>query len=190
MSIRARSSSVGVAVDINAANRTKACKARAAEHLAAARGDQRPRGARALGVRSDHRCPEPFRRHDTDRTQLPVQHVDHAARGLPRRICARRLGRRVRPDSCPSPQKRDLRSRLRMGPVGNAQVSDPHSPYQRGSIENHNGHIRFWLPRGTRLDTLTDQRALEIATHLNHQPRRSLDWQTPAVLYAHAAVMH
>jgi IS30 family transposase len=32
---------------------------------------------------------------------------------------------------------------------------DPHAPWQRGAIENFNGHVRFWLPRGQRLDTLT-----------------------------------
>jgi hypothetical protein len=32
---------------------------------------------------------------------------------------------------------------------------DPLAPWERGAIENFNGHVRVWLPRGQRLDTLT-----------------------------------
>jgi transposase, IS30 family len=63
---------------------------------------------------------------------------------------------------------------------------DPHSPWQRGAIENLNGHARFWLPRGTRLDVVSPAELARIAGLLNGQRRRSLGWDSPAMLYAAA----
>jgi IS30 family transposase len=63
---------------------------------------------------------------------------------------------------------------------------DPHSPWQRGAIENLNGHARFWLPRGTRLDVVSPAELARIASLLNGQRRRSLGWDSPAMLYAAA----
>lgn len=63
---------------------------------------------------------------------------------------------------------------------------DPHSPWQRGTIENFNGHVRFWLPRGQRLDTVTPAQCRHITHTLNNQRRRSLDWASPAQLYTAA----
>jgi len=34
---------------------------------------------------------------------------------------------------------------------------DPHSPWQRGGIENANGRLRRWLPRQTNIDDLSDE---------------------------------
>jgi len=31
---------------------------------------------------------------------------------------------------------------------------DPHAPWQRGAIECFNGDVRFWFPKGTRLDNV------------------------------------
>lgn len=63
---------------------------------------------------------------------------------------------------------------------------DPHSPWQRGAIENYNGHCRFWLPRGTRLDVVGPAELTRIETILNGQRRRSLAGHSPTALY-HAA---
>jgi IS30 family transposase len=63
---------------------------------------------------------------------------------------------------------------------------DPHTPWQRGAIENSNGHVRFWLPRGQRLDTLTPTNRRHIESILNNQRRRNLDWASPAQLYTAA----
>jgi len=53
---------------------------------------------------------------------------------------------------------------------------DPHSPWQRGGIENYNGHVRYWFPRGTNLASVTPTEADRVATFLNTQRRRSLGW--------------
>jgi len=61
---------------------------------------------------------------------------------------------------------------------------DPHSPWQRGAIENFNGHARFWLPRGRRLDIVGPAELGRVVDLINNQRRRSLGWQSPATTYA------
>ena len=60
---------------------------------------------------------------------------------------------------------------------------DPHSPWQRGAIENFNGHVRFWLPRGRRLDVVGPDELGRIEGAVNGQRRRLLGWSSPAQLW-------
>lgn len=61
---------------------------------------------------------------------------------------------------------------------------DPHSPWQRGQVENLNRQWRWWFPRGTNLASVTPTQAQHAADIINNQRRRSLDHQSPAALYA------
>ena len=69
-----------------------------------------------------------------------------------------------------------------------AWFCEPHSPWQRGQIENQNRQWRWWFPRGTRLDLLYPADVDNAADILNGQRRRSLGYQSPATLYAAATV--
>lgn len=57
---------------------------------------------------------------------------------------------------------------------------DARSPWQRGCNEQNNRTLRFWLPRTTNL-AITDP--TPIMAVINHQRRRSLNWQTPHHVY-------
>lgn len=61
---------------------------------------------------------------------------------------------------------------------------DPHSPWQKGGIENANGRLRRFLPRKTDLVALTPQQIFHIAILYNHTPRKCLGFKTPAEAFA------
>ena len=56
---------------------------------------------------------------------------------------------------------------------------DPHSPWQKGGVENAIGRLRRTLPRKTDLDAIASDRIAAVAQAYNNTPRKCLDYLTP-----------
>jgi IS30 family transposase len=56
----------------------------------------------------------------------------------------------------------------------------PHSPWEKGTVENTNGLIRQYFPKGTDFRTIKKEEIAHVQFLLNNRPRKALDWDTPA----------
>ena len=58
-----------------------------------------------------------------------------------------------------------------------------YASWQRGTNENRNGLVRFYLPRETDLDTVTNAEIKRVENQINNRPMKCLDYQTPNEAY-------
>lgn len=56
---------------------------------------------------------------------------------------------------------------------------DPYSSWQKGGVENVNGLIRQYIPKGAKIESYTDAEIKKIETKLNNRPRKNLNYKTP-----------
>src|SRR5947208_336812 len=61
---------------------------------------------------------------------------------------------------------------------------DPHSPWQKGGVENCIGLLRRSLPRKTDLKSITAATLKRFVERLNDTPRKCLDFKTPAEAFS------
>jgi IS30 family transposase len=57
--------------------------------------------------------------------------------------------------------------------------TDPSSPWQRGSIENLNGLVRQYVPKGADMDKMPAWMPQALEETLNFRPRKTLGYRTP-----------
>lgn len=58
-----------------------------------------------------------------------------------------------------------------------------YASWQRGTNENRNGLVRFYLPRGTDLDKVSHGQIRRVENLINNRPMKCLDYQTPNEAY-------
>jgi IS30 family transposase len=61
---------------------------------------------------------------------------------------------------------------------------DPHSPWQKGGVENIIGRLRRPLPRKTDLQSISPASLRQLVQRLNNTPRKCLDFKTPAEAFS------
>jgi len=64
----------------------------------------------------------------------------------------------------------------------------PYAAWERGSNEQINGLVRWYLPKGTDLGKISDDQLQWIEDRLNNRPRKCLDFKTPFEVAAQALV--
>ena len=55
----------------------------------------------------------------------------------------------------------------------------PYHSWEKGTIENTNGRIRRFIPKGADINDYSDKQIQAIEDWLNHTPRKCLNYQTP-----------
>jgi transposase, IS30 family len=69
----------------------------------------------------------------------------------------------------------------------NLQIScyfaHPYCSGERGTNENTNGLIRYYLPKGTDFATISNETIKHIEDTLNNRPRKRLGWKTPLEVF-------
>lgn len=61
-----------------------------------------------------------------------------------------------------------------------AYFCDPYSSWQRGSVENVNKMIRRYVPKGTNLSLVPEEKIQRIIAIINNKPRKILNYKTAA----------
>lgn len=57
--------------------------------------------------------------------------------------------------------------------------TDPYSSYQRGGNENSNLWIRYYFPKGTDFNLVSNQELKDVQLELNNRPRKRLEYLKP-----------
>ena len=75
-------------------------------------------------------------------------------------------------------------------PFPSGRFTHPYSSTERGSIENLNGLVRYYLPKRSSFATLTQNRLDQIEELLNHRPRKCLGYLTPHEVHSKRRSLH
>lgn len=64
-----------------------------------------------------------------------------------------------------------------------------HHPWEKGTVENANGLVREYFPKGTDFSAVTGGEVEEVYDALNRRPRKRLGWRTPWEVF-HGEALH
>jgi transposase, IS30 family len=67
--------------------------------------------------------------------------------------------------------------------TGKVYYCETHSPWQKGSNENMNGRLRWYLPKDADIAKITQEDLDQLAKKMNHCPRKCLGFKTPHELF-------
>lgn len=61
--------------------------------------------------------------------------------------------------------------------------AEPHKPWQRGTNENTNDILRFFFPKGSDFNKISQEDVDKAVELINNKPKKVLGWKTPAEVY-------
>ncbi len=61
----------------------------------------------------------------------------------------------------------------------NGYFCQPYHSWEKGGVENFNGLVRQYFPKGTNFLNVSEASLADIQTELNQRPRKSLNYQSP-----------
>ena len=61
----------------------------------------------------------------------------------------------------------------------NIYFCHPYCSGEKGTNEKHNSIIRYFIPKGTLIENISDEQINNIANWMNNYPRKILDYKTP-----------
>jgi IS30 family transposase len=61
----------------------------------------------------------------------------------------------------------------------NGYFCQPYHSWEKGGVENFNGLVRQYFPKGTNFLNVSEASLTDIETELNQRPRKSLNYQSP-----------
>ena len=61
----------------------------------------------------------------------------------------------------------------------------PYHSWEKGGVENYNGPVQQYFPKGHNFATITPERLLEVEEEINHRPRNILGYQSASDLLDH-----
>ena len=67
--------------------------------------------------------------------------------------------------------------------IAEVYFTHPYSSWERGTNENHNGMIRRFIPKGTRISSVRSKQIRDINIWMNKYPRKILGYYTPHQLF-------
>jgi IS30 family transposase len=59
----------------------------------------------------------------------------------------------------------------------------PYASWQRGTNEQTNGMVRWYLPRGTDFRNISEEEIAEVESRINNRPRKCLKYRTPQEVF-------
>jgi IS30 family transposase len=65
----------------------------------------------------------------------------------------------------------------------------PYASWQRGTNEQTNGMVRWFLPKGTDFRNITDEQVAEVESKTNNRPRKCLKFRTPLEVFTRVVAL-
>jgi IS30 family transposase len=66
----------------------------------------------------------------------------------------------------------------------------PYHAWEKGTNENTNGLIRYYFPKKTDFNFISEEKIQQVQDIINHRPRKCLDYKKPIELYNHILSTH